>query len=162
MTRRNSYIIQPRKSEKLLLSIAAMALSVILGVLVITACSDSDNDWNEAPRSIQEFTAEYFPGETISDITKEGDVIYVRLKNSAAINFKASDYSWISVNGCGNTVPQQFLFDCLPPALYEFLQANTSLNKVYRVTRDSKNYIVALQNNSISFDVKTGKISYID
>ena len=34
--------------------------------------------------------------------------------------------------------------------------------KVYRVTRDSKNYIVALQNNSISFDVKTGKISYID
>lgn len=162
MTRRNSYTIQPNRLEKLLLSVAALALSVILGALVITACSDSDNDWDEAPRPIQEFAAEYFPGQTISDITQESGVIYVRLKNSAAINFKASDYSWISVNGCGNTVPQQFLFDCLPPALYEFLQADSSLNEVYRVTRNSRNYIVALQNNSLSFDIKTGKVSYIN
>ncbi|MDE7120443.1 MAG: hypothetical protein K2O10_07520 [Muribaculaceae bacterium] len=161
MTHRNCFSRPSPRLQDTLVYLASMALAVILGIMIVTACTDNDNDWDQAPRAVKEFVAEYFPGQTISDISHQGDVVYVRLRNSAAINFRQSDYKWISVNGYGQPLPAQFLFDCLPPALYEHLQATSSLGEVYRVSRDKDSYTVALLDYTINFDTETSQIKII-
>lgn len=161
MTRRNIFSHNPRQLERTLLSLATILVAALLGIMVVSACNDTDNDWDQAPRPVQEFIAEYFPGQTISDISQQGNLIYVRLKNSAAINFTADGYKWVSVNGYGQTLPRQFLFDCLPPALYEYLQTTSSLGEVYRVSRDGQAYTVALLDYTVAFDTETSKTTII-
>lgn len=131
-------------------------LLLITGLTIIYSCS-SDDEWNEMPSPVAQFVAHYFPEQGISDFGESDGIYHVKMKNGAALSF-SSDYEWISVNGYGGTLPQVFLFDQLPPALYEYIQESNMLNNVYSVTRDSHHYTVALLDSSLIYEIKTGKI----
>lgn len=137
----------------------AILLAGVFLSIGIVACSDNDNEWGGTPLAVRRFVSEYFPGQTISDYNEENGILYVRLKNSAALQFDASDYNWISVNGYGEVLPSQFLFDRLPPALYEYLQSTSALNGVYSVSRDlvTGKYRIELLDCTVIFDSETGK-----
>lgn len=132
-------------------------------VLLLTAtfglvsCGE-DNDYaGEVPTPIQEFVSEYFPGESITGYSTNGSTYRVKLHNSAALSFDDS-YKWISVLGYGNTLPEMFLFDQLPPALYSYIQEMDVVNGVYSVTRDSKDYTLTLLDSTVSYDISTGVV----
>ncbi|MDE6081040.1 MAG: PepSY-like domain-containing protein [Muribaculaceae bacterium] len=82
----------------------------------------------------------------------------VRLRNSVMLTFDKQN-NWQSVNGYGSTLPQMFLFDQLPPALYQYLQEMESVNGVYGVVRDSRLYRVELKNQSLLYNISDGSIT---
>lgn len=134
----------------------AVAFASVLAVMN-TSCSD-DNMWGELPDEIQKFLATYFPEQGVTDFTESNGTYRVKLKNSAAMVFNKS-YLWTSVNGYGTPLPEIFLFDEFPPALYEYLTVTDNLKAVYSVTRDSSSYVVDLLNSTISYDRSSGDIS---
>ncbi|MDE6084922.1 MAG: hypothetical protein K2G40_00775 [Muribaculaceae bacterium] len=123
----------------------------------LTACT-SDNDYNnEVPQPVQEFLSEYFPGQDVSGYSNNGDTYRVKLKNSCAISFD-SHYKWITVNGYGATLPEIFIFDQMPPALYSYLQELDVVADVYSVTRDDSTYTVNLLDSTVIYDINTGMV----
>lgn len=137
-------------------------LSFLTCILVMTtsvSCSHN-SDWVELPLPIAEFVSRYFPGQGVEDYGQTNDVYHVRLRNSAALSFNAN-YSWITVNGYGGTLPEMFLFDQLPPALYEYIQGISRLNFVYSVHRDKTTYSVNMLDNAVVYNIRTGRISEV-
>lgn len=128
-------------------------LSVILGV---TACESTD--WADVPEPVAKFINEYFPLQNVSECTHTDTGYHVKLHNSAALTFD-TDYKWTSVNGYGNTLPEMFLFDQLPPALYAYLQDLSLTGQVYSVTRDKFDYKVALLDYSVTYDIDSGTVT---
>lgn len=123
----------------------------------LTSCSDSQ--WNQLPDKVSEFITDYYPNESISSQTWENASTYVvTMRGGEVITFDKS-LSWVSVNGRGGHVPQLFLFDELPPALYEYLQATESLSIVFSVERNSTEYVVELLNSSVIYDIAIGAIT---
>ncbi|MDE6199171.1 MAG: hypothetical protein K2L55_02015 [Muribaculaceae bacterium] len=114
--------------------------------------------WDEMPAPIAEFVARYFPEQDVSEYGSTDDGYHVRLQNSAAITFN-NNYYWLSINGYGETLPQMLLFDELPPALYEHLQAIEELGNVYAVSRDTKYYFVRLLDSDLSYNIATDEIT---
>lgn len=135
----------------------------IISIAIVACCAtsgcSSDDAWNELPSTISQFVSKYFPEQGVSGFGESDGIYHVKMKNGAALSF-ASDYSWISVNGYGGTLPQMFLFDQLPPELYEYIQGLDQLKDVYSVTRDDRHYTVSLLDSSIIYETATGKISY--
>ncbi|MDE7473060.1 MAG: hypothetical protein K2M68_05680 [Muribaculaceae bacterium] len=128
-------------------------LSVILGT---TACES--NDWADVPSPVASFLHEYFPLQNVSECNHTEDGYHVKLHNSVAITFDR-DYSWTSVNGYGNTLPEMFLFDQLPPAMYAYLQDLSLTRQVYSVTRDKFDYKVALLDYSVTYSIDRGTVT---
>ncbi len=126
---------------------------------VVTGCSD-DTLWNDLPETVSNFITRYFPGQGIeSENWNNDETVYtVKLKDSDLITFDKS-LSWISVNGRGSTIPQMFLFDELPPALYEYIQSMEAVNGVYRVERTNSTITLELLNSTVIYDIKNGAIS---
>ncbi len=73
-----------------------------------------------------------------------------------------SNMDWIEVNGLGETLTQYFLFDQMPPAVYEYLQETENLSNVYAVTRDVFEYNVSLFDSVLTYQISSSiiKISY--
>lgn len=69
-----------------------------------------------------------------------------------------SSYAWSSIDGEGATLPQVLLFDELPPALYQYLEETESLNSVYRLDRDARQYEVGLFDSALTYTIATGEI----
>lgn len=137
-------------------------LSFLICIFVMTSsvsCSHN-SDWDELPSPIAEFISRYFPGQGVEDYGETNDVYHVRLRNSVALSFNRI-YSWITVNGYGETLPEMFLFDQLPPALYEYIQEISRLNSVYSVHRDKTSYSVNMLDNAVVYNIKTGLISEV-
>lgn len=128
---------------------------ILTAVLGLSGCSDDHDYTGNVPSSIQEFVSEYFPEQSISEYSTDGSVYRVKLHNSAAISFDGS-YKWMSVNGYGNTLPEMFLFDQLPPALYSYIQEMQAVDGVYSVTRDNTSYTVSLIDSTVTYDIATG------
>lgn len=122
----------------------------------MSSCHSSE--WDDMPSQIAEFVSKYFPGQDISEYGSTDDGYHLRLRNSAAITFN-NNCSWLSINGYGGTLPQMLLFDELPPVLYEYLQETESLNGVYAVSRDTKNYFVRLLDSDLNYNTATDEIS---
>ncbi len=139
---------------KTLISSIVLLFSLTIGLV---ACGDDNDYTGNVPTQIQEFVSEYFPDQAISDYSDNGSVYRVKLHNSAAISFD-DNYKWLSVNGYGNTLPQMFLFDQLPPALFSYIQEMQAVEGVYSVTRDSASYTVSLINSTVTYDIKTGVV----
>lgn len=134
----------------LIISVAAAALG---------ACSSADNAvWDELPLKITTFLNCYFPEQAVDRYVEEHGDYYVNIKNGASIIFDAG-YNWISVNGNGGTLPALFLFDEMPPALYAYLQENEAVNSVYKATRDATTYELALEDETISYNINTGIVT---
>lgn len=129
----------------------------ILLVLTMSGCSDSQ--WSNLPDKVSEFITHYYPNE---DVSSEGwndsTTFSVKMSGGEIITFDKS-LNWEEVNGLGGLVPQVFLFDELPPALYEYLQETESLSNVYSVDRNSHEYIVELLNSSVIYDIDSGAIT---
>lgn len=110
------------------------------------------------PKPIATFLSEYFPLQPVSQYGFDGNTYHVKLRNSSALTFD-NTYKWVSVNGYGNTLPEIFLFDELPPALYAYLQDISLTNEVYSVTRDGVTYNVMLLDHSVTYIIATGEVS---
>lgn len=124
---------------------------------MLTAVGCSSTEWEELPDPIAEFVAQYFPGDGVEHYGNSDGTYYVELKGSAGMSFD-SNYSWITVNGRGMPLPQVFLFDQLPPALYEYVQEAESVNAVYSVSRSSRTYDVTLADSNLTYDILTKEV----
>lgn len=131
-----------------------LLLAVILGCV---ACDN--NAWDELPEPIASFVSEYYPDSKVSaygETTDGGH--YVQIHNGAYLVFD-SKYRWTSINGEGEVLPQVFLFDELPPSLYEYLQETENLDRVYMASRDNYKYELQLESSSLTYDIDSGQLT---
>lgn len=137
--------------------ITGYIIAIVVLLTGMTSCSDSQ--WDQLPDKVSEFITAYYPNQTISNQTWENSSTYVvTMRSGEVITFDKS-LRWTEVNGHGGLVPQLFLFDELPPALYEYLQATENLSEVFSVRRNSNDYVVELLNQSVIYDIETGAIT---
>lgn len=134
-----------------------IAIIALLGLLIFSSCSDND-DFNNLPRDIQSFLSEYYPGQSVASYNESGSTYTVNLDHSATIIFNA-EHVWISVNGNGETIPTQFLYDKLPSTLYSYIVDADNLNSVYSVSWNAGIYQVHFLDSAISYDTVTEKIT---
>lgn len=125
--------------------------------IALTACSSS-SEWEDLPEPIAVFVSQYFPGDGVAHYGESEGVYHVELKGSAMLSFDTR-YAWITVNGQGEILPQVFLFDQLPPALYEYIQEFDSLGAVYSVSRNTRTYEVTLTDSYLSYNIKSREIT---
>ncbi len=143
-----------------LLAIRAASVSLGIGILVtllLASCHNMDK-WDEVPQDINDFVTQYYPGVAYSSFSETGSGYSLRLRNGPAITFN-SNCDWTSINGYGMPVPQVFLFDRMPPALYQYLEENTVLNDVFYVSRDAKEYVLETSQDKIVYTIETGDIT---
>lgn len=136
-----------------------LTLAAMLTVATLQGCSDADNAWDSLPPLISRFLAMYYPEQGVTKYVEDDSAYYVDLKDSASLIFNASQ-EWTSVNGNGGTLPQMFLFDQLPPALYAWLQENEAVDGVYRATRTASVYELTLAGDIVDYSIDTGLITY--
>lgn len=135
-----------------------MCLTLLLPALWLTSCHD-DTVYDSLPRPISEFVSEYYPGSDVSSYTTDkAGISTVKVTDGPTITF-SKDYTWISLDANGNTVPDMFLFDQLPPALYEYLQSTQATHSVYSVTRDAHKYRLRLFDSNLTYDIATSQIT---
>lgn len=131
----------------------------ILLILVVAFASCDNNVWNELPQPIASFVSEYYPDSKVSsygDTSNGGH--YVQIHNGAYLTFDSKD-RWLSVNGNGAVLPQVFLFDELPPSLYEYLQETENLDLVYMASRDNFKYELQLKSSRLTYTIDSGRIT---
>lgn len=147
------YVVTKRpQSVKALVSIILLIMSISLA---LSSCSDSK--WGDLPSSIANFVTEYFPYSSVESYSENKGEYYVKIKNGPSLIFDSS-YNWASIDGEGATLPQVLLFDELPPALYKYLEETESLNSVYRLDRDARQYEVGLFDTALTYIIATGEI----
>lgn len=136
-------------------SLSFLALMVI--VVLMGACNN--NVWDELPSPIANFISEYFPFGEVNTytVTKDGSV--VTIKNGATLKYD-NNYEWTDVNGNGQILPEQFLYDNLPPVLYNYIQEMEADNSVYRVIRTDRIIKVEFHDSEVEYDETTGTITY--
>ncbi|MDE6109120.1 MAG: PepSY-like domain-containing protein [Muribaculaceae bacterium] len=128
----------------------------LLGI-TFAGCSTDDDVWDNVPTKIAEFINQYYPNSQLSTCEKTGSDWHVRIKDGVGITFN-SQFAWTNIAGYGETMPQVLLFDQLPPALYSYLEEVQALDGVYGLERDSKQYVVALSNTSVTYDIDTESV----
>lgn len=129
----------------------------IVSAAFFYGCS-SNSLYEDMPNEIQKFISQYYPNSELESFTSSENGYTVTIKNGATLNF-GTNYKWVRINGNGHVLPQVLLFNDFPPELYSYLQATDNTNSVYMVTRNSKTYTVQLFDNSITYDISTGKIT---
>lgn len=136
---------------------ALTSVALFIVIMMMGACGN--NVWDELPSRIEAFVTEYFPfGEVESyKTTANGSVL--KIKNGATLAFD-SDYEWTEVNGNGSTLPQNFLFDELPPVLYGYIDSMERTEDVYSVSRYPDKIMVEFHNSEIEYDRATETITY--
>lgn len=134
--------------------------SILLSVIVIMMGACGSTVWDDVPGSITTFVLEYFPNMDISSYVeaKDGSSTVV-MKDGPTLKFN-SGYEWTSVNGNGNVLPQNFLFDRLPARLYDYIEELEQQNDVYAVSRGEKDYRVEFHDTYVVYDAVTETVSY--
>lgn len=135
-------------------ALTSFALFVVL--ILMGACGNTA--WDELPGDVVDFVGRYFNGE-VQSYTENKDGSVVKLRNSATISFDSSN-GWVDVNGNGVPLPQQFLFDCLPSPLYNYIESVEQTLDVMRVCRVTGGYEVWFADSAIKYDDMTETISY--
>lgn len=131
---------------------------LVLAALIITgACSS--NVWDELPENVSSFVGEYFPGQGIRSFSEEGDGEQVVLNNGTSILFDKNG-EWTTVDLGGSVLPEVFLYDCVPPALFQYLEETSNTDNVYKAERTSREYILTLTDTYITYNIETGDIIY--
>lgn len=143
-------------SRKLSVKAFASEILIIISIIMpLTGCSDGK--WGDLPSSIANFVSEYFPSSSVESYSENNGQYYVKIKNGPSIKFDGT-YAWCSIDGEGATLPQVLLFDELPPALYQYLEGTESLNSVYELNRDARQYEVGLFDTALTYTIATGEI----
>ena len=122
-----------------------------------TGCSDNEF-YNDLPPEIRNFLAKYYPNTGVESYTHNAQMYHVKLKSSAGLTCD-SEYRGEVVNGYGAALPQVFLYDQLPPALFDYLQETENLNAVMSAERTPRMYTVALLNDTVTYDIGSGRIT---
>lgn len=152
---RNS-LLNVDANKKLSVKALTYALLTIIAIITsLTGCNDSK--WGDLPSSIANFVTEYFPSSSVESYSENNGQYYVKIKNGPSMIFDSS-YAWSSIDGEGATLPQVLLFDELPPTLYQYLEETESLNSVYRLDRDARQYEVGLFDSALTYTIATGEI----
>lgn len=131
-------------------------ITLIFITLFMCGCSDNGL-YDELPPQIRNFLAKYYPNTAVDSYTHNSNVYHVKLKNSAGLTFD-NDYKWEAVNGYGVALPQVFLYDQLPPELFDYLQETENLNNVMSAEKSAWVYTVALVSDTVTYNVNTGRI----
>jgi len=134
-----------------------LPVAVIFLLLSAVAC-DKDDLWDELPRPVAKFVSSYFAESGVNAYSVTSDAYRVRLNGGMVLVF-AENYDWVDVNGNGGVLPQIFLFDQLPPSLYDYLQTGSLLGDVKRVVRTSELYTVTLTDTYVYYDIGSGKVT---
>ena len=124
------------------------------------ATSSSEESWGDAKTGayISKFMSDYFPARAYTTAELSPESCIIRVKNGPSVTFNPAG-KWTSVVGYGATLPQIFLFDQLPPDLYEYIQGLDAVDKVYSVVVDSGQYSVIMLDTSVVYDGATGAIT---
>lgn len=134
---------------------------ISLLVLIATMGACSSTPFDELPTPISSMISEYFPFGEIESYTidDESGNSTVQIKKGARLSFD-SDYRWIDVDGRGQTLPQQFLYDQLSPTLYDYIESIEHQTKVYRVRRTAATVLVNFSDSDLEYDIVTQTITY--
>lgn len=137
-----------------------LSLAIITFTNSCTTTSPGANSWgdNGSWENITKFRSDYFPNQSYSMTDQNEDNCIIRVKGGPSVTFAPSG-RWASVVGYGSTLPQMFLFDQLPPELYEYIQKIDALGDVYSVIINRGLYTVDLIDTSVVYDMSTGAIS---
>lgn len=109
---------------------------------------------------IANFFTTYFPGQEVNAYSEGQNSSIASVKNGVTVTFDSGN-AWVVVNGNGNTLPEVFVYDQLPDALYRYLQEMEATGGVYKVSRGDGKYIVELLDTYIEYNISTGNISYV-
>lgn len=131
-------------------------LSVL--ALALSACTNNEEMYSNMPSEITKFVAQYYPNTQVETFTDTDTSYRVVLKDGPTILFDKTCL-WEMLDGNGSVIVQNFLFNELPPELYEYLQSTDALNQVFTVSRDSKTYTVGLLDQILNYDIASGKIT---
>lgn len=132
-------------------------LPLLVFIISVGACSNSV--WDEVPAQITSFISEYFPEGGISNFNEDDSDYYVKIKNGATLLFD-KDYRWTEVDGNGVQLPEVFIYNQLPPNLFNYLQGLEQQSDVYCVKRDKDYYRLTMHDTVLTYDIKTGKVIY--
>lgn len=135
--------------------IAMVLLSA--GLLFLPVSCHNSELWNDLPAGASEFINTYYPMSELESATHSGSYYHARLSNGPGFTFDSSG-SWVAVDGYGLPLPQVMLFDCLPPAMYEYLQEAELLNGVFAIARDGDVYSATLLESTLRYNVATGTL----
>lgn len=132
----------------------------LLGILALVsgACSSNDEVYNNMPQDITKFIAQYYPNTKVDSFTETDARYRVVLDDGPTIVFDKT-CQWEMLDGNGSVLVQNFLFNELPPELYEYLQSTDGLNQVFSASRNSKDYTVVLLNQTLTYDIASGDIT---
>lgn len=133
-------------------------LSIVCLLALITAgCSNSEL-YDNMPREIQNFVAQYYPNSTLASFSSTNAGYIVIIKNGPTMMFD-TDCQWTKIDGDGSTLPSNFLYNNLPATLYDYLEETENTTQVFGVTRNSKEYVVSLLKDTLTYDIETEKIT---
>lgn len=132
------------------------SLALVTGMTLLSGCGNSP--WGEIPDTIADFVSEYFDGGSVESYVEGANGYTVRIKGGATLTF-GTDQQWTDINGNGGTLPQMFLYDCLPSALYGYLDSHEEVNDVYRVHRSFRDIQINLSDGRIDYNPQTGQIT---
>lgn len=135
----------------------SVLLGLLFTVIIVTACNDTV--WDELPSPISSFIAQYFPGEKVQSYSEKSDSYYVTVKSGASLVFDVN-YDWTSIDGNGEPLPAQLVFDQFPSPLYDYIDGQMMQSDVYAVTRNKSTYEVTLADTRISYDIQTETVVY--
>lgn len=134
--------------------------TLIIFFATIFAVASCENDvWNELPSPVANFFTTYFPGQEVSSYSTSENGSVASVSGGVTVTFN-KDNSWTDVNGNGATLPSIFLYDQLPPKLYNYLQETEATSGVYKVTRDCEKYHIELKDTYINYTISTAEIFY--
>lgn len=149
------FLTYPRKFRFFIL----FAITMFMGGLH-TACNDEGQQFGQLPDDIQRFIALYYPEIAVSSHSFNDGIYSVTLQNSATLTFDSS-YHWLSVDGRGSVLPEIFLYDEMPPELYQYLQTTSNLNNVFSAKRTATSIILRLTDSTVDYDIATEKVTYL-
>lgn len=137
-------------------------ISYIIGLLLafsaLSACSDHAEVWDQIPQPIVNFIETYWPGTYAQSYNQNRDgTITVRIAYGPGLTF-TSDYGWQSVDGYGEPLPEQFVYDCMPQDLYRYLEETEMTDQVFSVERNARTYELVLLNQDLTYTIADGSI----
>lgn len=131
------------------------ALSLL--AIALGACSHNSL-YDDVPAPIEKFIAQYYPSSALASFTSTPTSYRAVIKNGPVLTFDTS-CQWTELDGDGETLPQVFLFNELPPALYAYVQETESLDGVYKARRDKDNYTLTLLSTTVTYTGSTGELT---
>lgn len=135
---------------------------LLLAVIIFMGACGEGSAYDELPKPIADFVSQYFPFGEVDEYTVDnaGNSV-VKIRNGATLSFDA-DCDWTDINGNGSVLPANFLYNQLPPVLYDYIESLEFTNNVYRTIRTLTGVRVEFRDTYVEYDDATQAITYPD